>query len=255
MPYIGPGPSTAAAGAAAGATSVSSGHLAVSSGLIAILSGNIAISGSVSVLAGSVSVSSGLVAVTSGNIAISGSVTVLSGIVTTPQLPAAAALADNLANPTTAQLGTNVLVWDATNSVWVRQRGRHARNVIASASRSPGGGGTTATSTQTAYSEHSILAVLNITANPGGSVVLRLINTINSVASVLCQTGPLSGNVPYVLACGPSFAGLATATLGGAALGGQVACICGLPIAQSFALDVYHNASGAWTYSLEIETF
>ncbi len=35
-------------------------------------------------------------------------------------VPAAAALADNIANPTTAMFGVNTLGWDATNSVWRR---------------------------------------------------------------------------------------------------------------------------------------
>lgn len=34
--------------------------------------------------------------------------------------PAAAALADNLTNPTTTEIGANLLAWDATNSVWRR---------------------------------------------------------------------------------------------------------------------------------------
>lgn len=49
-----------------------------------------------------------------------GTVTTVSTVSTLAQLPAAAALADNLGNPTTTEIGANLLGWDATNSVWRR---------------------------------------------------------------------------------------------------------------------------------------
>jgi hypothetical protein len=63
---------------------------------------------------------------TSANVNITNTVGVscanCSGTVTTSDshYPAAAALSDALSNPTTTEIGANVLGWDATNSVWRR---------------------------------------------------------------------------------------------------------------------------------------
>ena len=59
-----------------------------------------------------------------GTASVSGAVTANagSGTFTTSDshFPAAGALADNLGNPTTTEIGANLLAWDATNNVWRR---------------------------------------------------------------------------------------------------------------------------------------
>ncbi len=49
------------------------------------------------------------------------------------ELPAAAALSDALANPTTPMIGASGMVWDATNTVWIRQRTANSANATSGA--------------------------------------------------------------------------------------------------------------------------
>lgn len=45
---------------------------------------------------------------------------VLSSFPSLPQFPAAVALSDTLANPTTSEIGANMLLWDSTGVQWIR---------------------------------------------------------------------------------------------------------------------------------------
>lgn len=108
------------------------------------------------------------------------------------ELPAAAALSDALANPTTPQIGSNGLLWDATNTQWVRKPAPTDLTLLASAARTA----TTASSSQTNYGARGVLVMFAVTVVPGAGTIsfhLQAQDPISGGWVTLNQTPPSVG--------------------------------------------------------------
>ncbi|MDE2097981.1 MAG: hypothetical protein KGL39_12080 [Patescibacteria group bacterium] len=189
-------------------------------------------------------------------------------------LPAAAALADNLANPTTTQIGANLLVWDSGASIWRRalnnlgdaangagilsvanmlnngtgggaQWDRHYNNIqgtlLASAARTT----TTISPTQTNFNAKGVILFLNVTAASGtGGLQLSLAASAPSGATADLTMGKataVTATGRYALVAYP---GATTAS-------NDIKLALADPVPRSWYSYVQHNDSSSYTYALD----
>jgi hypothetical protein len=116
-------------------------------------------------------------------VGISGTVTVAGTVTADTELPAAAALTDTNANPTTPMIGSATLAWDATNSVWRRVQVTAATGkllVDGSTVTQPVSGTVTANQGGAPWSQ-------NLTQVAGAAVSLGAKTSANSIPVVLAS--------------------------------------------------------------------
>lgn len=151
-------------------------------------------------------------------------------------LPAAAALADATANPTTTLVGAANEVYNGTT--WDRQRGNTEGTLLPSAARTS----TTTSAVQTNYNARGILVALNVTAASGtGGLQVR----IQMIDPVSANTVSLNLLHTAIVATGTSLYALYPG-----ATGGNFAQATSELLPRTFVVAVAHGDGSSYTYSL-----
>lgn len=123
------------------------------------------------------------------SLTVDGTVTVSGTVTVDSELPAAVALADALANPTTPPVGACNLLWNG--STWDRRPGTQEGALLASASRSA----TTSSATRTNHGARGVVVWLDLSAFNGGTgLTLQLwaVDPVGGRAGLLASWGPRS---------------------------------------------------------------
>lgn len=158
------------------------------------------------------------------------------------ELPAAAALADGMANPTAPLVGACLMTWNGTT--WDRLDGTQEGTLLASAARTT----STASSSQTNHGNAGILLWLNITVASGTGGLTLYIQGFDPVsgAAVLLNAAPTAiiatGTYAYELRPG--------ATTAGAAGTGRVQQRTAASLPRTWRIEVIHGNGSSYTYSV-----
>lgn len=159
------------------------------------------------------------------------------------ELPDAAALADNVANPTTPMTGSAGMLWNAEDSTWERDPTPQEGTLLASAARTA----TTASASQANRGHRGVAVWLNITSN-GSAVGLQVfIQGYDPVSGLWVNLAPtptaltglaITGHVLY-----PG------ATTAPTASGGYVFHSTGGALPRHWRINVVHSSGSSVTYS------
>ncbi len=154
------------------------------------------------------------------------------------ELPAAAALADGAANPTTPSAGAAGLRWNG--ATWDRERGLETFSILASAARTA----TTLSATFTNYNARGLMVGWNITAVPGvQTVTLEVYGQTAPIGLQLLLLGSTAkvatGVFAYIV-----LPGVAAAAMG-------IDAVSGFPVPRQFFIRIAHSGAGSFTYVVD----
>lgn len=175
-----------------------------------------------------------------------GSLTVDGTVTADTELPAAAALSDALANPTTPQIGADCMLWDPGASVWKREQ---AASQLAQLLTVVGGTSTQTSSTQTNVSCRGVLFRVGVTSAGTGTLTPSILVLAPSAASLISfATFTTTGTRLYLLyPTTPS-----TTSALAAAVSGSFD-IVNFPLPYQWSFRVTHSDASAWSYTVDAQ--
>ena len=158
--------------------------------------------------------------------------------------PAAAALADAAAVPTTSKIGSVPMLYNgATVDL---SRGNTEGTLLASAARTA----STGSGTQTNHNARGVIVSLNVTA-AGTSTLQMQLRFVDPIAGAtgngIAASATISTTGTYTAYCYPGAAGIGSAI---GTIGTMIKLLLGVPLGRSWSCSVISGDGSSWTYSL-----
>jgi len=158
--------------------------------------------------------------------------------------PAAAALADAAAVPTTSKTGSVPMLYNGATLDF--QRNNTEGTLLASAARTA----STGSSTQTNHNARGVIVSLNVTA-AGTSTLqmqLRFVDPIGgATGNGIASSATITTTGTYTAYCYPGAAGIGSAI---GTIGTMIKLLLGVPLGRSWSCSVISGDGSSWTYSL-----